>query len=211
MRDKNKGNFSVQEVIYCTNPYTIMGAFDARKEFYEELLRRTADSLRRRGWKARIIEDCGEIIGEIGGKTVGVPGSITVRECGLMEKLRENFRVVEHWESSGKREDEVRCDVFVHSANAVSVDGYVVICDYFGNRIAGSSMGPKQLILIIGVNKITMSLYEAIERARFVAATINAKRLGKKAEDIRAFTLIIEKAPPTMDCRAYLLNKVLGY
>lgn len=40
--------------------------------------------------------------------------------------------------------------------------------------------GPRQVIVMVGINKITDTLEEAIHRTRQIAAPLDAKRLNKK-------------------------------
>jgi hypothetical protein len=48
-----------------------------------------------------------------------------------------------------------------------------------GSRVAPMIYGPEQVIVVVGVNKITESLESAISRVRQAAAPLDAKRLGK--------------------------------
>lgn len=70
-------------------------------------------------------------------------------------------------------------DLFFTSANAVSMDGYIVNIDGTGNRVSATCYGPKHVVYIIGQNKIAEDLDKAIERAK-QAAVKNAKRLNRK-------------------------------
>mgnify|MGYP000014573029 CR=1 FL=1 len=191
--------------------------------YYRKLIEKAAEALEKRGWNVHTAETGDDarrialsLIQE--GVSVGIPGSVTVREIGLIEPLAKKCRVVQHWIKAPRdvkdqlRRREVECDVFIHSPNAVSLDGYIVICDMYGNRIAGSVLGPKTLILIAGINKLTPNLWEALERARIIAAGINAARLDKQPEDIRYITLILEKAPLAIPNKHIILvNQHLGF
>jgi len=194
-----------------------------RKAYYRRLLELCARALEERGWKVEISDDVDGarkiVLGLVkGGESVGIPGSTTVRELGVMEPLSEKCRVVHHWIDAPSevknrlRREEVGCDVFIHSPNAVSLDGYVVVCDAFGNRVAGSVLGPKKLIFVAGRNKLTENIWSAVERARKVASGINAARFGKSADDIRYLTLILEKAPLAIPQSYFVLvNRDLGF
>lgn len=50
--------------------------------------------------------------------------------------------------------------------------------DHSGNRVAGILYGPEHVVLVAGRNKVVPTLEEAIQRARNVAAPLNAKRAG---------------------------------
>jgi len=62
----------------------------------------------------------------------------------------------------------------------MSEDGILVNIDGNGNRLAAICFGPKNVIVICGINKITQNLDAAISRARFTAAPINAGRFDIK-------------------------------
>ena len=79
--------------------------------------------------------------------------------------------------------EETKADVFIHGANAVSLDGEIIIGDYIGNRVVGSSPGSRMLIFVIGVNKICRDLIKGYKRAKNFAAKVNALRLGLKDSD----------------------------
>ena len=67
--------------------------------------------------------------------------------------------------------------VYITGANAISEEGYIVNIDGRGNRLAGTLMQKEKVYLVVGRNKLCGSLPEAIERARNIAAPLNAKRL----------------------------------
>ncbi len=119
--------------------------------------------------------------------SVGFGGSLTTRDLGLVEALRAKGNpVFDHWQKGLDREEtlEIRrkqlvCDVFLTSANAVTVEGEIVNIDGVGNRVASTIFGPKKVIMVVGLNKITDNLAEAIERSKNVASVQNAKRLNR--------------------------------
>ena len=67
-------------------------------------------------------------------------------------------------------------DTFIMSANAIALSGELVNIDGTGNRLAALCYGPKQVIVLAGMNKVAPTLSDAITRARTVAAPINAQR-----------------------------------
>ena len=70
------------------------------------------------------------------------------------------------------------CDVFLMSANAVSEDGQMVNIDGNGNRVAALCFGPKEVIVVAGMNKVAGNIEEAYARARKFAAPVNAQRFN---------------------------------
>ena len=183
---------------------------EVKRRYVRELAEETLENFKKRGWitfYAENAEECKAEVSEIlrGVKRVGIPGSVTVRELGLIQLLKENgFEVVEHWntksveEANKLRREEVFCEAFIHSPNAVSADGHLVVLDYYGNRIAGSILGPEKLVFIAGYNKIESCLERAIERAEKVAVKLNAMRFGIPVEEMKYNVLILKIKPPAI-------------
>ncbi len=119
------------------------------------------------------------------GATVGLGGSMTLIELGLLERLRKgNYNLLDRYKTGLTPEDisELRMkgltsDVFISSTNAITLDGKIISADGFGNRVASIIFGPKKVIIIAGINKIVDSVDEGIRRIRRVAAPLNSKRL----------------------------------
>ena len=69
--------------------------------------------------------------------------------------------------------------VYLSSVNALAETGEIVNIDGFGNRVAGTIYGPERVFLVVGRNKIAPDLTGAIDRARNIAAPLNARRLNR--------------------------------
>lgn len=117
------------------------------------------------------------------GASVGWGGATSAQEIGLLDAVRagdyreidrENLRTPEEREQAAR--DCLFSDVFICGANALSLDGEMVNIDGNGNRVAAIIYGPKNVLVIAGMNKVTDSLEDAITRARTVAAPINQQR-----------------------------------
>ena len=72
------------------------------------------------------------------------------------------------------------CDTFLMSSNAISEDGQLVNIDGMGNRVAALCFGPKQVIVVAGMNKVAGDLDSAMSRARHIAAPANVQRFDVK-------------------------------
>lgn len=115
---------------------------------------------------------------------VGIGGSMTIRELGLIEALtRRGNHVVHHWLPDMPVSDWLpfmveahNSDVFLCSSNAVTEDGKLVNIDSTGNRVASMIFGPKKVIVIAGKNKIVKDVDEGLKRLKKVAGPLNAKR-----------------------------------
>ncbi|MCX8192155.1 MAG: lactate utilization protein, partial [Nitrososphaerales archaeon] len=114
---------------------------------------------------------------------VGVGGSLTIREMGLIEALKNRGNIVlDTWQPNLPKKDELEMrrnhltsDVFISSTNALTIDGKLVNIDGVGNRVAAMIFGPKKVIVVAGINKIVKDVNEGIKRIRDLAAPLNAK------------------------------------
>jgi len=166
-------------------------------------------------------------------KTVGVGGSITLREIGIIDKLQEQGNVIyDHWKEGLSKEDPITIrkmqqssDVFLTSANAVTSNGEIVSIDGFGNRISSMMFGPKEVMIVAGYNKIVQDIPEAMNRIKTLAAPMNAKRFGADTpcarlgkcmdcdspQRICRGTLIMERRPFATPILVVIVMEDLGY
>jgi len=121
------------------------------------------------------------------GSTVGVGDSMTLFETGVIDFLRSGkFNFLDKYKEglggNDKREIYIRnfsADTFICSTNAITENGELYNIDGNGSRVAPMIYGPKQVIIVAGINKIVKNLDEAEIRVRQYAAPIDAKRLNK--------------------------------
>lgn len=97
------------------------------------------------------------------------------------------------WEKSRKA---MLSDLFITSANAVTIDGKIVSVDGVGNRIASVIYGPYKVLLIVGRNKIVENVDEAISKIKNLTTPLNHLRhatkhciKGEKAKDYGVYKL----------------------
>ena len=100
---------------------------------------------------------------------------MTFVASGLYEDLKERqtMKVLDTFdkdipadESLERRRQSLLVDLYITGTNAVTESGMLVNLDMIGNRIAALTFGPKEVILIIGRNKIVPDLEEAMDRLR---------------------------------------------
>lgn len=149
-------------------------------------MEKTIEKLRKNGFEVTCFETGAEAAAYIGrnlhGKTVGIGGSMTVRGLNVYDYIKDDNTVFWHMVEPG---DETRvkassAEVYITSANAISSEGYIINIDGQGNRVAGTLMKKEKVYLIVGKNKLCGTFDEALERARNIAAPLNAKRLERK-------------------------------
>jgi len=109
--------------------------------------------------------------------TVSWGGSVTLREIGLKAALKNGgYNFIDPAEPQGGKEKEqaarqaLAADYFLMSANAIAVTGELVNVDGIGNRVAALCFGPKNVIIVAGVNKVEPTLDAAVLRATGYAA-----------------------------------------
>ena len=111
-------------------------------------------------------------------------GSVSIKEVGLLDAIKKRNPVIDR-EIAETPEDKqdlmhnsLLCDPYLMLGTAISKDGQLVNIDGNGNRVAAMIFGPKQVVMIVGMNKVAGTLEGAIDRARHVAAPINAARFA---------------------------------
>ena len=190
-------------------------------------------ALERRGYTVRTFAAAAEaaayLDGAIDGKTVGFGGSATLDALGVYDKLAAHITVIWHWkqEANAARKAAMQTQVYLSSANGLAESGEIVNIDGYGNRVAPTIYGPQRVFLVVGRNKIAPDLTGAIDRARNIAAPLNARRLGLKTpcalgeprcHDCRSKDRICRAVsvllmPPTSirEFHILLVNEDLGY
>lgn len=122
------------------------------------------------------------------GSSVTWGGCMTMKEIGLLDEIKSRHDLVVMDRADAKTPDEVdalyrkafSADTFIMSANAITLDGELLNIDGTGNRIAALIYGPKQVLVIAGMNKVCKDLGEAMTRVRNIASPPNCIRLDKK-------------------------------
>lgn len=116
-------------------------------------------------------------------ETISWGGSITLTEMGVIDTLRnENYKIIDREKAETQEEkiqlmrESLLCDTYLTGTNAISEDGELINIDGNGNRVAAITFGPKNVIVVCGMNKVVHSVKDALSRARNIAAPINAQR-----------------------------------
>ncbi|MDI7259476.1 MAG: lactate utilization protein [Thermodesulfobacteriota bacterium] len=204
----------------------------------EEKAKKAIEKLEAHDFKAVFVKNKEEAVEEIlkyiTPKTkVGVGGSVTIREIGVLEKLEAQGNLIfNHWKpgfSEEKkleiRKSQMTSDLFLGSVNAITLNGELVNIDATGNRTNGTVFGPGKVILVAGYNKIVENIEEGINRTKNVAAPLNARRLnidvpcarlGKCVDcsspnRICRVVVIHERKPVLTDMLIILVEEELGY
>lgn len=174
-----------------------------------------------------------EILPKLAIKSVSFGGSMTLVASGLYDYFKENsaYAVIDTFDrslsreaSTERRRQALLTDLFLTGTNAVVETGQLVNLDMIGNRIGGITFGPKHVIVLVGRNKLTASLDEAMFRIKNYVAPVNAMRLGMKTpctqtsicEECKSPSricntwAITEKSFPKGRIKIVLINEALG-
>ncbi len=174
-------------------------------------------NLEKRGFSVRIFatgEEAVTYLNEAIDKTsVGIGGSVTVKELGLFETLSTHNEVWWHndkgqlaeFGDKTLRQRAANTRVYISSVNGMARSGEIVNIDGTGNRIASTVYGHEKVYLIAGKNKIAENLEEAIWRARNIASPKNAQRLGLKTPCALKGDKCYDCSSPQRICRALMI------
>ena len=154
----------------------------------DERMKRTMDNLERNGFKPYFVETKEEVLPLVKslihkGESVSNGGSQSLKETGVMDLL--NSDDYDFIDRTGLQGEDVRqayirafgCDTYFCSSNAVTENGELYNVDGNSNRVACIVYCPKQVIMVVGVNKIVKDINEAVRRVKCDAAPPNVERL----------------------------------
>lgn len=119
------------------------------------------------------------------GSSITWGGSETLTECGLMAALQDkDYDLMDRSKVAPEAMREFYskaflADIFLMSSNAITYDGELVNTDGNGNRLAFMMQGPKEVFIIVGMNKFVHSVEEGIHRIENIAGPANTQRLHR--------------------------------
>jgi L-lactate utilization protein LutB len=211
---------------------------DYQAWLWEKRGERCVEALKKHGFDAVWVADENEarrhILETVSSyETFGFGGSDTTRSLGLVEALKEKGKTVyDHWAPGLSKEEDIdlrlrmgRCDCFFCSANAIAATGEIVNVDGVGNRTNAMSFGPRKVLVVAGMNKVTEDLESALARVREVAGPMRAKSLNMQTpcaetgrctdcnapQRICRITTILHRKPVMTDLSVVLINRALGF
>lgn len=155
-------------------------------------IKKTIENLKRNNFKPYFVETKEEVVPLVKslvekGESVSCGGSVTLAQTGVMDLISSgDYNFIDR---SGLQSEDLRqayikafgCDTFFTSSNAVTENGELYNVDGNSNRVACIVYGPRQVIMIVGINKLVKNIDEAIVRVKETAAPPNTVRLGINA------------------------------
>ena len=212
------------------------------EHYWRKRLSDLKETLEKNNFEVFLADDAGkakeivleEIFPKTGAERVSWGGSMTLIATGLYEvmKGKSNIKVLDTFDKGLSPEDSLELrrhsllvDFFITGTNAVTEAGQLVNLDMIGNRIGGLTFGPKQVVVLVGRNKIVADLEEAMFRIKNYVAPVNAIRLDKKTPCVKTSYCeeckspdricntwtITEKSFPKGRVKVVLINEDLGF
>lgn len=154
-------------------------------------IRITMENLEKNGIKPYFVETKEEVVPLVKslinkGESVSNGGSVSLKETGVSQLLAcGDYDFIDRTGLEGEalRQAYIRafgCDTYFCSSNAVTMNGELYNVDGNSNRVACIVYGPRQVIMIVGINKIVKNIHEAVLRVKECAAPPNTQRLNCK-------------------------------
>ena len=174
-----------------------------------------------------------EIIPQLSPKTISFGGSMTFVNSGLYQQILGNSdaevldtldKSIPAKELHESRRQAMLVDLFITGTNAVTETGQLINLDMLGNRVGALTFGPKNVLLLIGRNKLVADIYEGMDRIKNYTAPTNAMRLDMKTPCVKTSYCeecksparicnswtITEKSYPKGRVKIVLINQDLG-
>jgi L-lactate utilization protein LutB len=159
-------------------------------------------------------------------------GCASVDEIGLKDKVKAEYKTLDRDKAKSPEErvaimrQGLLADTFLMGANAITEAGDLFDIDANGNRCAALIFGPKQVIVVAGMNKVVKDEMSAYHRMRSVAAPINVQRfpsvktpckLNGSCADCLApdcccnYIVRVRRSQPQGKIKVILVGENLGY
>lgn len=204
----------------------------------KQIIEQTLAALRKNKFSAEYFPTMANVVEQLfktidAKESIGFGGSVTLMDAEIAEQFIERGNTVFDHHLPGQtpeqillvRRNQLLCDVFLTSTNALTQDGKLVNVDGTGQRVAAMIFGPKKVIVITGMNKITPDVHSAFKRLREIAAPRNNQRLNtpnpctatgvcsdcNSPRRICNAKTIIEKQPHLSNIHVWIVGEDLGY
>ncbi|MCI5870028.1 MAG: lactate utilization protein [Dorea sp.] len=142
------------------------------------------------------------------GSSIAWGGTMSVGEIGLKDAVCQGNYHTYNRDAAATPEEKRKielitydCDFFLTSANAITEDGVIVNIDGYANRVSAIAAGPRNVLMIVGMNKVVKDVENAVSRARNEAAPINAQRFNLNTPCAKTGACFDCKSPDTICCQ----------
>lgn len=192
---------------------------------------RTIKALQENGFHAEVFDNGSDALSEIKrsipkGASVMNGASKTLEQIGFIDYLKSG----EHgWANSHEaivnekdparkaelRKQAINSDFYLGSVHALTEDGQMVIASNTGSQLPHLAFTSKNILLVVGAQKITRDLNEGLKRVEEYVVPLEDER-AKQAYGygtVYAKTLILHKENPNLgrNVRVLIVNESLGF
>ena len=197
----------------------------------QESIEKTVRELTTNGFQAEVVENKTEALERIKalipkGASIHNGGSTTLQEIGYIDYLKSdthgwnnlhaNILAEADPEKQGKlRRESAFSDYYLGSVHALSETGEMVIASNTGSQLPHLVFTSPNIILIVGTQKITPTLANAITRLEKYVIPLEDERAmnAYKSHTMNTKTLILHKENPMMgrNVKIILVKEQLGF
>jgi len=197
----------------------------------QESIEKTVRELTANGFQAEVVENKTEALERIKalipkGASIHNGGSTTLQEIGYIDYLKSdthgwnnlhaNILAEADPEKQGKlRRESAFSDYYLGSVHALSETGEMVIASNTGSQLPHLVFTSPNIILIVGTQKITPTLANAITRLEKYVIPLEDERAmnAYKSHTMNTKTLILHKENPMMgrNVKIILVKEQLGF
>ncbi len=188
----------------------------------------TVNALRARGFKAESVPDRESALEKVRslipeGARVMTGSSKTLEEIGLTSLLASGVHPWHNLKAQivaekdrerqlGLRRQALFAEYFLGSAQAITTGGDIVAASATGSQLGAYAYGGRNLILVVGTNKITHDLDEALMRLREHSVPLEDKRMkGLGFPGTTLSKILIYEREHQRNVHVILVNEKLGF
>ncbi len=196
-----------------------------------ESIQKTVKALHARGIEAIVVDNKEQALEKVkelvpNGASVNNGSSRTLEEIGLVDYLKgeshawKNLHAAVLAETDPQKQQELRqqalfSDYYLGSLHALSENGEIVIASASGSQLPHLVFTSKNILLVVGSQKITATLDEALRRLREYVFPLENERMKSvgMGGSIISKILIVEHEPQFMgrNFKIILVNEKLGF
>ncbi|MCC3144458.1 lactate utilization protein [Halanaerobium sp. Z-7514] len=210
---------------------------ETKKLFYQRKAEDLIKKLKQRNMEGYYCDNASEAVAKVmslikENSSVSWGGSMSLKEINLLAELEKTeLNLIDRSKAKNRAEKEeiyhqaLNADYYLMSSNAITQDGKLINIDGTGNRLAALLYGPKNVIIVAGMNKVCIDEAAALKRVKNHAAPENVMRLDKKTpcaktarchecqveDTICCQTVITRRSSQTGRIKLILIGEELGY
>jgi L-lactate utilization protein LutB len=192
--------------------------------YWQLRLEKCKTALERNKFEAFLVADLAEaqhlimeqLLPAINPRSVSWGDSMTLAATGVLDRIREreDINLIETFAKDTPREvilerrrQALLVDLFFTGTNALTETGKLVNLDMVGNRIAGITYGPRQVIITVGRNKLVSEVEEAMARIKNYAAPLNVMRHPGFKTPCSITSYCMDCASPDRICNTWAITE----